>query len=175
MPERKFINWESPKIIKRLFDLAREGNTLQEIANNLECGLSTLKNRMTRDKIVKDSIKKGRAISITTILPIAESALIKNLKGYNYSKIKYFYEDSGKKDKKGNKIYNKVPAEEVLTHVKGDTTAQIFYLVNNSEKYQSINNVKNDQDNNKGWIRQFIETEKEKANIEKQKQQNTEE
>lgn len=159
--KRKKVDWNSPKILKQVFELARKGNTLKEIARNLECGLSTLKNRMAKNETLRDHYKRGSEIASIYINPIAESALIKNLQGYDWDEKKVLRKHVGF-DKKGKPLYE---VTQVVTtkHARGSFSAQQFYLVNNTDYYKPINKITPEEDNNKGWIRQYMEMEKERA------------
>lgn len=162
--KRKHIDWNSPKILKQVFELARKGNTLKEIAKNLGCGLSTLKNRMAKDETLKDQYKRGFEICSIYVNPIAESALIKNITGYDWEEKKVLRKHVGF-DKKGKPLYE-ITQVQTTKHVRGSVDAQKFYLINNTDYYKPINKITPEEDNNKGWIRQYMEMEKERAMLE---------
>lgn len=97
---------------------ARDGLTDEQIARNLNVGVSTFHKYKNEYIELVESLKKGKEIVDVEV----ENALLKRALGYDFEEVKTYIEDvDGKKKKK---------VEKVVKHIPADVTAGIFWLRN---------------------------------------------
>ena len=93
---------------------ARNGLTLEQIAHNCGCSLSTLNEWRKRYPAILDALKKGQEVADLEV----EGALFRRALGYSY------------KEKMTEEGPDGVKTRTTVKHVPPDTTAQIFWLKN---------------------------------------------
>lgn len=97
---------------------ARDGLTDEQIAKNLNVGVSTFHKYKNEYIELVESLKKGKEIVDVEV----ENAMLKRALGYEYEEVRTLIEEvDGKKKKK---------VEKVIKHVPADVTAGIFWLRN---------------------------------------------
>ena len=111
MANGKYQQWLEPDGLLLLEGWARDGLTDEQIAHNMGCAYSTLREWKDKYPALSAALKKGKEIVDYEV----ENALLKRALGYEYEEVTY---EHGKETKR------------VLKHVVGDTTAQIFWLKN---------------------------------------------
>src|SRR5690625_4736703 len=97
---------------------ARDGLTDEQIAKNLNVGVSTFHKYKNEFVELVESLKKGKEVIDIEV----ENALLKRAIGYEYEEVKTLIEEvDGKKKKK---------VEKTTKHVPADVSAGIFWLRN---------------------------------------------
>ncbi len=114
MAKGKFTAWLEPDNLTRLEAWARDGLTLEQIAHNIGCSLSTLHEWMNRFSDISDALKRGRDVVDIEV----ENALLKRALGYSYEETMIEDSPDGHKTRVTTKF------------IPPDTTAQIFWLKN---------------------------------------------
>lgn len=115
MARSKSEYWLTPEGLTLIEGWARDGLTEDQIAHNMGIVRSTLSEWKLKFKDISDALKKGKEVVDREV----ENALLKRALGYDYTEQRI-----EKSDKDGTKIV------QILKHVPGDTTAQIFWLKN---------------------------------------------
>lgn len=121
MARGKYETWLEPDNLTRLEAWARDGLTLEQIAHNIGCSLSTLCDWKTRYPEISEALKRGREVVDIQV----ENSLLRRALGYNYNEVTKELEFdplTGEKTLKTTKV--------VIKQVAPDTTAQIFWLKN---------------------------------------------
>lgn len=121
MARGKYETWLEPDNLLRLQAWARDGLTLEQIAHNIGCSLSTLFDWRERFPAISEALKKGREVVDIEV----ENALYKRAVGYSYNEtIREMVKDpeTGEQALRVTKVITK--------HVQPDTTAQIYWLKN---------------------------------------------
>ena len=103
----KFIGW-----------LAREGKTIDEIAEKLGLGRDTIYRWKREYPEVAEAIRQNKEVADYQV----EEAVFKRACGYDYNKVEYEVSEVG------DKIFKK--KKETVIHVPADMTAAIFFLCN---------------------------------------------
>ena len=117
----KYEYWLTPDGLLLLEAWARDGLTLEQIAHNCGCSLSTLCDWKTKYPAISEALKKGRDVVDVEV----ENALLKRALGYSYTETT--------KELKRNATTGErelVVTKEVTKMVVPDSTAQIFWLKN---------------------------------------------
>lgn len=117
----KYEAWLEPDNLTRLEAWARDGLTLEQIAHNIGCSLSTLHEWRNRFPDISDALKRGAEVVDIQV----ENALLRRALGYNYNEVTKELEtdlETGEKVLRTTKVVTK--------QVAPDTTAQIFWLKN---------------------------------------------
>lgn len=115
MPAGKYAEWLEPDGLLRLEAWARDGLTLEQIAHNCGCSLTTIKDWRNKYPAISTALKKGRDVADIEV----ENALYKRAMGYTYTET--MIEES---DKDGRKM------RTITKQVVPDVAAQIFWLKN---------------------------------------------
>ena len=121
MARGKYEAWLEPENLLRLEAWARDGLTLEQIAHNIGCSTSTLREWRTLYPAISAALKRGADVVDIEV----ENALHKRAVGYSYDEIisePAVDPDTGKEVLKISKI--------VRRHVVPDVTAQIYWLKN---------------------------------------------
>lgn len=121
MARGKYEDWLTPENLLRLEAWARDGLTFEQIAHNIGCSESTLREWRERHPAISTALKKGREVVDIEV----ENALYKRAVGYNYNEtIREIVKDpeTGEDSLQVTKVVTK--------HVVPDTTAQIYWLKN---------------------------------------------
>ena len=122
MAKGKYERWLEPEGLLLLEGWARDGLTEEQIAQKMGISRSTLSDWKTKYSDISDTLKKGKDIVDIQV----ENALLKRALGYDYQ------EDRIERSKKDG-----VKIVQILKHVPGDVTAQIFWLKNRRpDKYR---------------------------------------
>ena len=108
--QNKYLTHVQPKL-KLIIGWARRGAIDEDIARNLNVGVSTFSKYKNEYPELKEALSQGKEEADITV----ESALYKRAVGYEYDEITYEGSEEVKRVRK---------------HVAGDTTAQIFWLKN---------------------------------------------
>lgn len=118
-----YENWKEENILEDKLILitawARNGLTLQQIADNLGLNRDTFSEYKKKYSDISEALKKGKDVVDIEV----ENALLKRALGYSYEEVTV--EDS---EKNGKTI------KKVIKQVVPDTTAQIFWLKNRKVK-----------------------------------------
>lgn len=115
MTRTDYREWITDDGLLMIESWARDGLTDEQIANNIGCAYSTLKEWKKKYSAVSAALKKGKR-------PIdfeVENALLKNALGFKYTEEEMYKDDDGK-----------MRVRKVNRYQKPDTTAQIFWLKN---------------------------------------------
>lgn len=105
---------------------ARDGLTLDQIADNLGIAKSTLCDYQNNYSDLSDALKNGREV----IDVMVENALLKSAMGYEYEEVTTEYTDL----KSGENVYPAEVTKRVVKHAAPNTTALIFWLKNRKPK-----------------------------------------
>ncbi|MEG0741915.1 MAG: hypothetical protein RR521_06775 [Clostridia bacterium] len=129
MAAGKYEEWLEPDGLLRLEAWARNGLTMEQIAHNCGCSLSTLKDWRGKYPAILAALKKGRDVADIEV----ENALHKKALGYTIKLQKIYKlkrvdysEETGKRIREVEEL---VEGYEDM-HVPADTTAQIYWLKN---------------------------------------------
>jgi len=143
----KYQDWITKDGLALLEGWSRNGLTKEDIAHNVGCSLSTLKEWEKKHSAISAALKRGREVADL----IVEGELFKRAKGYEYEEIT---KEESQKD--GVKV------RVVRKHVPGDVTAQIFWLKNRKpDEWRNKPETKNDGSNEVRVV--FDEDEEEEA------------
>lgn len=115
MAKGKYEKWLEPDGLILLEGWARDGLTDKQIAHNMGCAYSTLRDWCDKYPALSAALKKGKDVVDFEV----ENALLKRALGYEYTE-----ERVERSVKDGTKII------QTVKHVAPDTTAQIFWLKN---------------------------------------------
>lgn len=121
MSKGKYTTWLEPENLLRLEAWARDGLTLEQIAHNIGCSTSTLREWRNLYPAISAALKNGADVADIEV----ENALHKRAVGYSYDEIvsePSVDPGTGKQVLKVSKI--------VRRHVAPDVTAQIYWLKN---------------------------------------------
>jgi len=110
-----------PDMIYEVEMLARLGARNEDIAKFFRVNLTTVEDWLRNNPELYKAKKRG---GMEADSKVADS-LWKNAMGYDYIKVERVYDETG----------NCVGKKETTMHVKGDTTAQIFWLTNRQPDY----------------------------------------
>ena len=114
MARGKYADWLEPDGLLRLEAWARNGLTLEQIAHNCGCSLSTLSEWKKRFPEISAALKKGGEVVDIQV----ENALLKRALGYEYT------EEMTEQSEEGMKI------RRTKKFIPPDVTAQIYWLKN---------------------------------------------
>lgn len=124
----KYQEWLTEDGLLKLEAWARNGLSMEEVAHNCGCSLSTLKDWRKRYPPISAALKRGR--EVTDI--VVENALYRSAQGYTVElrrpiKLKRVeYDDKGKKLREYEEIGEAMEEE----HIPANVTAQIYWLKN---------------------------------------------
>lgn len=114
MAAGKYERWLEADGLTLLEGWARAGLTMEQVAHNCGCALSTLKEWRARYPAIEAALKKGREVVDLEV----ENALLKRALGYTYDEVMVEQSTDGTKHRTTTK------------HVMPDVTAQIYWLKN---------------------------------------------
>lgn len=117
----KFEDWLTEDGLIKITGWARNGLTDEQIAKNIGCSYSTLREWKNRFPAFSAALKKGKEVVDLEV----EAALYRRALGYSYveeTKELRFNRETGQKEL--------VTVKSVVKIVPPDTTAQIFWLKN---------------------------------------------
>ena len=117
----KFEDWLTEDGLIKITGWARNGLTDEQIAKNIGCSYSTLREWKNRFPAFSAALKKGKEVVDLEV----EAALYRRALGYSYveeTKELRFNRETGQKEL--------VTVKSVVKNVPPDTTAQIFWLKN---------------------------------------------
>lgn len=114
MARGKYTDWLETDGLARLEAWARDGLTMEQIAHNCGCALSTLSEWKTRFPEISDALKRGSEVVDIQV----ENALLRRALGYEYTEEMREESEGGVKVRRTTKF------------VPPDVTAQIFWLKN---------------------------------------------
>ena len=125
----KYQDWQTEDGLLKIEAWARDGLTKEQIAHNIGCSLSTLKDWCNKYPTISAAISRGR--EVTDI--IVENSLFKSANGYTVQLKKTFkLKKINYNEETGRKIseeeYLKEGVEEV--HIPANVQAQQFWLKN---------------------------------------------
>ena len=115
MASGKYQRWLEPDGLLLLEGWARDGLTDEQIAHNMGCAYSTLREWKDKYPALSAALKRGKEVVDIEV----ENALLKRAMGYDYVEERIEVSDSGKR-----KVI------QITKHIAADTTAQIFWLKN---------------------------------------------
>ncbi len=115
MASGKYQQWLEPDGLLLLEGWARDGLTDEQIAHNMGCAYSTLREWKDKYPALSAALKKGKEVVDIEV----ENALLKRAMGYDYIEERVEVNGDGKRK-----------VTQTTKHVPGDTTAQIFWLKN---------------------------------------------
>lgn len=115
MANGKYQQWLEPDGLLLLEGWARDGLTDEQIAHNMGCAYSTLREWKDKYPALSAALKKGKEVVDIEV----ENALLKRAMGYDYVEERVEVNGDGKRK-----------VTQTTKHVPGDTTAQIFWLKN---------------------------------------------
>lgn len=115
MASGKYQRWLEPDGLLLLEGWARDGLTDEQIAHNMGCAYSTLREWKDKYPALSAALKRGKEVVDIEV----ENALLKRAMGYDYVEERVEISDSGKR-----KVI------QTTKHVAADTTAQIYWLKN---------------------------------------------
>lgn len=115
MANGKYQQWLEPDGLLLLEGWARDGLTDEQIAHNMGCAYSTLREWKDKYPALSAALKKGKEVVDIEV----ENALLKRAMGYDYIEERVEVNGDGKRK-----------VTQTTKHVPGDTTAQIFWLKN---------------------------------------------
>lgn len=118
MAAGKYQRWLEPDGLVLLQGWARDGLTQEQMAHNIGCSLSTLKDWMAKYPAISAAIKKGREVVDYEV----ENALLKRALGYSYTEKMVSNGPDGRTTKVTEKF------------IPPDTAALIFWLKNRCPK-----------------------------------------
>lgn len=118
MAAGKYQRWLEPDGLVLLEGWARDGLTQEQMAHNMGCSLSTLKDWIGKYPAISAAIKKGREVCDYMV----ENALVKRALGYTYEEVTVEQRPDGNVRKL------------VKKQVPPDVGAAIFYLKNRMPK-----------------------------------------
>ena len=127
----KYEEWLTPDGLLLIEGWAREGLTEAQIAKNMGCALSTLKEWKKSYTAISDALKKGKAPVDLEV----ENALLKSAFGFEYEEtVTELVEMPDGKQKKNVKKFKKL--------MPPNTTAQIFWLKNRRpDRWRDTKNI----------------------------------
>ena len=131
MAKGKYATWLEPENLLRLEAWARDGLTLEQIAHNIGCSTSTLREWRTLYPAISAALKRGADVVDIEV----ENALLKSALGHTVTirkpiKIRTEHQEVGKeKTVKEQVVY----AEEEI-YIPPNTISQIFWLKNRLPK-----------------------------------------
>lgn len=115
MASGKYQQWLEPDGLLLLEGWARDGLTDEQIAHNMGCAYSTLREWKDKYPALSAALKRGKEVVDIEV----ENALLKRAMGYDYVEERVEVNGNGKRK-----------VTQTTKHVPGDTTAQIFWLKN---------------------------------------------
>jgi transposase-like protein len=115
MARSKSEYWLTPEGLLLIEGWARDGLTDEQIAKNMGCAYSTLRDWRDRYSAISAALKKGKEVVDRAV----ENALLKRALGYDYTEKRVETSASGN-----------TKTITITKHIPGDTTAQIFWLKN---------------------------------------------
>ena len=115
MANGKYQQWLEPDGLLLLEGWARDGLTDEQIAHNMGCAYSTLRDWKDKYPALSAALKRGKEVVDIEV----ENALLKRAMGYDYVEERVEVNGNGKRK-----------VTQTTKHVPGDTTAQIFWLKN---------------------------------------------
>ena len=137
----KYEQWITPEGLLKIEGWARDGLTMQQIADNMGVGRKTLNNWMIRFPVLATCIRRGKDVPDRHV----ENALYKRAIGFEYDEVTY--NGDGEVVKRVTKL------------VLPDTTAQIFWLKNRKpDVWRDRHEIVKDNDNDQ--VMAFIEAMK---------------
>ena len=129
MRSGKYEKWLEPDNLAAVTGWARAGLTEAEIAHNMGCALSTLKEWKNRFQEIREALANGKEVADFVV----ENALYKKCLGYTVQlqrtfklKVVDYDPETGKKIREREAL---APGIEEI-HVPADTVAQMFWLKN---------------------------------------------
>jgi len=145
MPAGKYAEWLEPDGLLRLEAWARDGLTLEQIAHNCGCSLTTIKDWRNKYPAISAALKKGRDVADIEV----ENALHRKALGYTVEVRKTFKVKRVEYNENTGKRISEV--EELMTaldevHIPADTTAQIFWLKNRRPEQWRDKQPENDRE-----------------------------
>lgn len=114
-PESRY----NERIVARILELARAGNSNAEIANKVGISPVTLWNWMGKHPDFSEALKMSKDFAVDMV----EGALFQNAMGYSHPAVKMFYDGKA----------GKVVTQAFVERHKPDTIAQIFFLKNRAK------------------------------------------
>ena len=132
MPAGKYAEWLEPDGLLRLEAWARDGLTLEQIAHNCGCSLTTIKDWRNKYPAISAALKKGRDVADIAV----ENALYKRAMGYTYTET--MIEESDKDSCRKIRTTTK--------QVVPDVAAQIFWLKNRKPEQWRDKQPENDRE-----------------------------
>lgn len=137
----KYEAWISPEGLLKIEGWARDGLTLQQIADNIGINRQTLNNWVKRFPSLELYLRRGKDVPDRHV----ENSLYKRAIGFEYDEVTY--------DGDGN------VTKRVTKLVLPDTTAQIFWLKNRKpDVWRDRHEIVKDDDNDQ--VMAFIEAMK---------------
>lgn len=115
MASGKYQQWLEPDGLLLLEGWARDGLTDEQIAHNMGCAYSTLREWKDKYPALSAALKRGKEVVDIEV----ENALLKRAMGYDYVEERVEVNGNGKRK-----------VTQTTKHIPGDTTAQIFWLKN---------------------------------------------
>lgn len=125
----KYETHVQPKLVL-ITAWARDGLTLDDIANNLDIAKSTLCDYQNQYSELSDALKTGKEESDI----IVENSLYKRAVGYQYEEVTYEAIEIKSGSGENLVIQPATKIKTVIKEVQPDTTAQIFWLKNRKAK-----------------------------------------
>jgi len=122
MARGKYQDWITDEGLLRIQGWARDGLTDEQIAHNIGVSRSTLNEWKKKYPDISDALKEGKEVVDRHV----ENALLKRALGYQYKEI----------TEEGGEVTKVVTKE-----VQPDTTAQIFWLRNRTNKWSNKDSV----------------------------------
>ena len=139
MARSKSEYWLTPEGLMLIEGWARDGLTDEQIAKNMGCAYSTLRDWRDRYSAISAALKKGKEVVDRAV----ENALLKRALGYDYTEKRVETSASGN-----------TKTITITKHIPGDTTAQIFWLKNKKpEDWRDRREVQSEnEDDNTGCV-----------------------
>lgn len=119
MARVSYKDWISGDNLKRIESWARDGLTDEQIANNIGCSISTLKNWKKQHVSILTALKNGKAPVDLEV----ENALLKRALGYEYEETETIVDIMPDGEKKSR-------VKKIKKVALPDTSAAIFWLKN---------------------------------------------
>jgi len=143
--------WDDPKLFLKVYEYARDGCTIPEIADRLGVKEGTFANNKTKNRRLSDAFKKGQEAAGGFTYQIAESALHKRIKGYSVTENKEVIKETKIKSLDGKEteytLIEKTTTKQ-QKNIAPDITGIIFKLCNLGKNkignYESINKIVNE-------------------------------
>ena len=127
MAKGKYEQWLTPEGLLKIEGWAKDGLTMEEIAACMNVSRSTLNEWAKKYSDISDTLKKNKEIADrkveNSLYERALGGLHKVLKAFKVKET--YYDDHGRKCEKEH-----IETAEEEIYIPGDTTAQIFWLMN---------------------------------------------